>query len=65
MYQYSIIEWLFFFYLYCFFGWIFESTFVSLKSRQDSKQRIYAGALFADLRKRGNHDACGFHAFSG
>ena len=34
MYQYSIIEWLFFFYLYCFFGWIFESTFVSLKSRK-------------------------------
>lgn len=34
MYQYSIIQWLFFFYLYCFFGWIFESTFVSLKSRK-------------------------------
>ncbi len=34
MYQYSIIEWLVFFYLYCFFGWIFESTFVSLKSRK-------------------------------
>ncbi len=34
MYQYSIIEWLFFFYLYCFCGWIFESTFVSLKSRK-------------------------------
>ncbi|MCM1134363.1 MAG: putative ABC transporter permease [Clostridium sp.] len=34
MYQYSIIQWLFFFYLYCFFGWIFESTFVSVKSRK-------------------------------
>ena len=34
MYQYSIIEWLFFFYLYCFCGWIFESMFVSLKSRK-------------------------------
>lgn len=34
MYQYSIIQWLFFFYFYCFFGWIFESTFVSLKSRK-------------------------------
>ncbi|MDE6963146.1 MAG: hypothetical protein K2P30_05900 [Lachnospiraceae bacterium] len=34
MYQYSIIEWLFFFYFYCFFGWIFESTYVSLKSRK-------------------------------
>lgn len=34
MYQYSIIQWLFFFYFYCFFGWIFESTYVSLKSRK-------------------------------
>lgn len=34
MYHYSVIQWLFFFYLYCFFGWIFESTYVSLKSRK-------------------------------
>lgn len=34
MVQYSIIQWLFFFYFYCFFGWIFESTFVSVKSRK-------------------------------
>ena len=34
MYQYSIIQWLFFFYFYCFFGWIFESAYVSLKSRK-------------------------------
>lgn len=33
MYQYSVTEWLFFFYFYCFFGWVFESTFVSLKSK--------------------------------
>lgn len=33
MYQYSIIQWLFFFYFYCFFGWVFESAFVSAKSR--------------------------------
>lgn len=33
MYQYTVIEWLFFFYFYCFFGWVFESTFVSVKSR--------------------------------
>ncbi len=32
MYHYSIIQWLFFFYFYCFFGWVFESTYVSLKS---------------------------------
>ncbi len=34
MYQYTIIQWLFFFYFYCFFGWVFESTYVSLKKRQ-------------------------------
>ena len=33
MYHYTIIQWLFFFYFYCFFGWVFESTFVSIKSR--------------------------------
>lgn len=34
MHQYTIIQWLFFFYFYCFFGWIFESTFVSVKSKK-------------------------------
>lgn len=32
MYDYTITQWLFFFYFYCFFGWIFESTYVSIKS---------------------------------
>lgn len=34
MYEYTITQWLFFFYFYCFFGWIFESTYVSIKSRK-------------------------------
>ena len=34
MYNYTITQWLFFFYFYCFFGWIFESTYVSIKSRK-------------------------------
>lgn len=34
MYNYTIVQWLFFFYFYCFFGWIFESTYVSIKSRK-------------------------------
>ena len=33
MLHYTAVQWLFFFYFYCFFGWIFESAFVSLKSR--------------------------------
>ncbi|NBJ94642.1 putative ABC transporter permease [Parablautia muri] len=34
MHQYSVIQWLFFFYFYCFFGWIFESTYVAIKNRR-------------------------------
>lgn len=34
MYQYSAIQWLFFFYFYCFFGWCFESTYVSIRKRR-------------------------------
>lgn len=34
MYQYTMIQWLFFFFFYCFFGWCFESTYVSLKKKQ-------------------------------
>lgn len=33
-YHYFIIQWMFFFYFYCFFGWIIESTYVSLKSKR-------------------------------
>lgn len=33
MYTYNWYQWLAFFYIYCFFGWIFESTYVSLKQR--------------------------------
>lgn len=33
MYEYTWYQWLLFFFLYCFFGWIFESTYVSLKTR--------------------------------
>lgn len=31
MYTYAWYHWITFFYLYCFFGWIFESAYVSLK----------------------------------
>lgn len=32
-YQYMMVQWVFFFYFYCFFGWLFESTYVSVKKR--------------------------------
>ncbi len=31
MFHYEFCQWLSFFYLYCIFGWCFESTYVSLK----------------------------------
>ena len=34
MYHYSLSQWLFFFYFYCFFGWCFESTYVSVCERR-------------------------------
>lgn len=32
MYSYTIIQWLFFFYFYCFGGWCVESAYVSIRS---------------------------------
>lgn len=34
MYAYSAVQWLLFFYVYCFLGWCFESTVVSLQERR-------------------------------
>lgn len=34
MYTYNAWQWLAFFYLYCFFGWIFESAYVSFKEHR-------------------------------
>lgn len=31
MYEYTWYQWLTFFFIYCFFGWIFESTYVLRK----------------------------------
>lgn len=33
MYPYTMTQWLFLFYLYCFLGWCVESTYVSLKQK--------------------------------
>lgn len=33
MYTYAWYHWLTFFYIYCFFGWVFESAYVSVKTR--------------------------------
>ena len=34
MYNYSISQWLLFFYIYCFIGWIWESCYVSVHEKK-------------------------------
>lgn len=34
MYSYTPLQWIFFFFLYCFIGWIWESCFVSVKEKR-------------------------------
>ena len=34
MYRYTAVQWAFFFFCYCFFGWCFESAYVSLCKRK-------------------------------
>lgn len=34
IHDYTFLQWLVLFYLYCFFGWCFESTYVSLKEKR-------------------------------
>ncbi len=34
IYHYNMVHWLFFFYTYCFLGWCFESTYVSIRTRK-------------------------------
>ena len=34
MSAYTVEQWIFFFYFYCFFGWCFESTYVSIRKKR-------------------------------
>jgi uncharacterized membrane protein len=34
MYSYSFVQWLLFFYIYCFWGWVWESCYVSVMQRK-------------------------------
>lgn len=43
MYSYSIIQWLFFFYFYCFVGWCIESTYVSIRTRKLTNRGFMRG----------------------
>lgn len=43
MYSYTMSQWMFFFYFYCFFGWCFESAFVSIKSKHPVNRGFMRG----------------------
>lgn len=43
MYHYSVSQWLFFFFFYCFFGWCFESTYVSICQKKPVNRGFIRG----------------------
>lgn len=43
MYAYTMTQWLAFFYLYCIFGWCFESAYVSLQKRRPVNRGFMTG----------------------
>ena len=45
MYVYTLGQWLLFFYLYCFLGWVWESCYVSLKRRRWVNRGFLHGPL--------------------
>lgn len=45
MYGYHFFQWIFFFFIYCFFGWIWESCYVSVKERKWVNRGFLHGPL--------------------
>ncbi|PXV95438.1 putative membrane protein [Lachnotalea glycerini] len=45
MLSYHIFEWILFFYIYCFLGWVFESTYVSIKSKRFVNRGFMKGPM--------------------
>lgn len=43
MYHYTVTQWIFFFFFYCFFGWCFESTYVSICQRKPVNRGFIRG----------------------
>lgn len=43
MYSYSIVQWMFFFYFYCFAGWCVESAYVSIEKRKLTNRGFLRG----------------------
>ncbi len=45
IFSYTTDQWLLFFFIYCFFGWIFESTYVVLCKHRLCQPRLHEGAV--------------------
>lgn len=45
MYDYNVAEWILLFFIYGFFGWIFETTYVSLKKRKFVNRGFLRGPI--------------------
>ncbi len=45
MTQYSLMQWLTFFYIYCFVGWIWETSYVSLKEKRFVNRGFLRGPM--------------------
>lgn len=43
MYTYTVTQWILFFYLYCFAGWLWESGFVSVRTRKVTNRGFMRG----------------------
>lgn len=43
MYQYTVVQWLFFFYFYCFVGWCIESSYVSIRTKKLTNRGFMRG----------------------
>ena len=41
--DYTVVHWLFFFYFYCFFGWCFESAYVSIRCKRPVNRGFMRG----------------------
>lgn len=45
MFHYTAVQWVFFFYLYCFLGWCFESAYVSICDRKLTNRGFMRGPI--------------------
>ena len=43
MYTYGMVQWILFFYIYCFFGWCFESAYMSICEKRLVNRGVMKG----------------------